>query len=221
MNRELVFVTTKKDIIFMKMSKILSQFDIKWFDTKDELFKYFLTSISKPILISYNHNIIFPKWLLDKVIVGYNIHSAPPEYPGRDPHHFAIYDQVSEYGSTVHIIDEKVDNGPIILNSKFDCSNIYSPIQLLDITNVHSLLLIEKLLSMILNNEEIKPIKLNWGTRRTTRKMFLEYCRINTAISKEELEKRIRAFSVKGYNNITLQLHGYVFRLDEDNLSVK
>ena len=70
MNYEIIFVTTKKEKIYKKTSKLIALLDIKWFESKNELFQYFLTNDSKPILISYNHNIIFPKWLLDKVLVG-------------------------------------------------------------------------------------------------------------------------------------------------------
>ena len=217
MTKEIVFVSTKKDILYKRLHSLLSNFDIKWFKQKDELFKHFQEIKSKPILISYNHNIIFPKWLLDKIEVGYNVHAAPPEYPGRDPHHFAIYDEVKEYGATLHLISEKVDNGPIILVSKFDCSNIHLPQDLLKIADEHALNLIEKLISMIANGKVIRISNLNWGPRKTTRKMFLEYCKINPLISKEELQKRIRAFNVKGYSNIKLHLHGYIFKLEEDS----
>ena len=36
-----------------------------------------------------------------------NIHAASPQAPGGDPHHFAIYDKVKEYGATLHYMTKK------------------------------------------------------------------------------------------------------------------
>ena len=48
------------------------------------------------LLLSFGTNIIVPDWILKKRnLTALNVHSAPPEYPGRDPHHFAVYDGLS------------------------------------------------------------------------------------------------------------------------------
>lgn len=49
-----------------------------------------------------------------------NIHpSLLPLYPGMDSYKRAFEDKVSESGVTVHIVDEGVDTGPVILQEKF------------------------------------------------------------------------------------------------------
>lgn len=49
-----------------------------------------------------------------------NIHpSLLPLYPGVDSYRRAYEDGVSESGVTIHIVDEGVDTGPIILQEKF------------------------------------------------------------------------------------------------------
>jgi len=42
-----------------------------------------------------------------------NFHGASPNYPGRDPHHWAAYDGTNLFGATAHAIWPKVDAGPI------------------------------------------------------------------------------------------------------------
>ena len=44
------------------------------------------------LLVSFGSSIIVPKKILDiKGLTSINIHAASPDYPGRDPHHFAVY----------------------------------------------------------------------------------------------------------------------------------
>src|SRR5215831_20804891 len=44
----------------------------------------------------------------------FNIHPAPPEYPGRDPWHFAHYDGYPRAGATLHRMAPRVDDGEIL-----------------------------------------------------------------------------------------------------------
>ena len=57
-----------------------------------------------------------------KKINSFNFHPGPPEYPGFGCYNFALLDKVSQYGSTVHIINDKFDNGKILNVSKFRVS---------------------------------------------------------------------------------------------------
>src|SRR5262249_229160 len=56
-------------------------------------------------LISHSTSVIVPASVLE-VLQGraVNIHAASPRYPGRDPHHFAIYDGAARYGATAHVM---------------------------------------------------------------------------------------------------------------------
>ena len=65
-------------------------------------------------LISYSTGVIVPREILDAIDVAINFHGAPPFYPGRDPQHWAAYDQASIYGATAHWMWPRVDAGPIV-----------------------------------------------------------------------------------------------------------
>lgn len=55
---------------------------------------------------------IFLNQYRNKII---NIHpSLLPKYPGLDTHARAIEDNATEHGCTVHLVDERLDSGPII-----------------------------------------------------------------------------------------------------------
>jgi len=65
-------------------------------------------------LICYGTGVIVPSEVLNLWRWRYNFHAAPPAYPGRDPHHWASYDNARVYGATAHVMTAKVDDGPIV-----------------------------------------------------------------------------------------------------------
>ena len=52
-------------------------------------------------------------------IAAINFHPGTPEYRGIGCINFAIYNNEKFYGSTAHLIDEKIDNGKILDVRKF------------------------------------------------------------------------------------------------------
>lgn len=64
-------------------------------------------------LICFGTGLIVPKNVLDRWSLKLNFHAAPASYPGRDPHHWAAYDQSDFYGATLHDMTSKVDAGTI------------------------------------------------------------------------------------------------------------
>ena len=54
-------------------------------------------------LVSFCSSVIVPQVLLTKLPgPAYNFHPGPPEYPGRYPSVFALYDGAQHFGITVH-----------------------------------------------------------------------------------------------------------------------
>ena len=44
----------------------------------------------------------------------FNFHPGPPEYPGFGCYNFALLNNTKFYGSTIHLMNDKFDNGKII-----------------------------------------------------------------------------------------------------------
>jgi hypothetical protein len=66
-------------------------------------------------LIAFSTSVIVSKTILDTLQVpAYNFHPGPPTYPGSHAASFAIYDGAEHFGATVHVMEEKVDCGPIV-----------------------------------------------------------------------------------------------------------
>lgn len=173
-------------------------------------------SIAPDLVLAFGTGIIVPQSILSAPgILAINIHPASPEYPGRDPHHFASYDGATQYGATMHHMTSRVDAGPIVDVELFDVSPDASPSELLALANKAGVELLHRLFIKLGAGLPLSPIKVSWGKRKTTRKMFLDMCRVDNLTSKEEFARRLRATSMPGYSNLFIEMHGKRFRLEE------
>ena len=176
-----------------------------------------LTAAQGQILLSFSTSVIVPPSIISRFTGGaYNIHAASPEYPGRDPHHWAVYEQATRYGATAHIMTAKVDDGPIVAVERFDVKPGVTPVALLAQANEAGFRLLERLGLLLQRHERPKPIaRERWGSTKRSRADFLAMCRIDPAISREEFERRFHAFDGGNYDNLTLELHERIFRIEK------
>lgn len=179
------------------------------------------SSFSAPqqLLLSFGTSVIVPTWILNEPnLLSINVHSASPDYPGRDPHHFAVYDRAIQYGATIHFMTPTVDSGEIIDVELFDVPNNASPSLLLNRAKEAALILIERFFKNIRDNGSPKSIEgLNWGQRKTTRAMFRDLCCISPAMTKEEIDRRFKATAMPGYKNLFVEIHGRRFRIEDES----
>ena len=144
-----------------------------------------------------------------------NVHAASPSYPGRDPHHFAAYDGVAEYGATLHYMTPVVDQGPIVNAELCSVQVDASPQQLLACGNAAGLRLVKKFLEGF--DPSVPPSKgteYQWARRVRKRKDFVELCHVNAQMSYEEFSRRRRAVAMPGYANLWTDVHGHRFRIE-------
>lgn len=71
------------------------------------------------VLMAFASGVVVPRNILSTYGMAYNFHAASPEFPGRDPHHWAIYEGASHFGVTLHRMIAAVDAGPIIATARF------------------------------------------------------------------------------------------------------
>jgi methionyl-tRNA formyltransferase len=170
------------------------------------------------MLLSFGTSVIVPPGILGRYgSLPINLHAAPPSYPGRDPHHFAVYDGARTYGATLHFMLPRVDAGPIIDVELFDVGDAPAPIDLLERACAAGWVVLKRFFAAIVR-DGLERINANpayqWGPRKHTRADFRALCRIDCAVDEAELARRVRAASMPGYNNLTLELFGHVFRID-------
>jgi hypothetical protein len=184
------------------------------------------TLVSAPVdhntsLISFGSGVIVPTDVLARFSKpAYNIHAASPEFPGRDPHHHAIYRQASTYGATLHVMTASVDAGPIVGVELFSIAARTAPADLLEQANDAGLRLIRLFGAQLLETKPLPALEgVHWGSVKTRRSDLRRYCALTPLITAEEFTRRYEAFDGEKYDNLTVDLHGRTFRIDKRNPS--
>lgn len=166
-------------------------------------------------LVSHSTSVIVPTNVLETLQGrAVNIHAASPDYPGRDPHHFAIYDGVACYGATAHVMTPKVDDGAILDVEWFDVAAGETPTGLLAKANAAALRVAERIVPKLLNGTAA-PSGDRWGARKTTRCDFQALCEVRPDMDAAEIERRRRAVAVPGRANLFVELSGLRFTCPE------
>lgn len=166
-------------------------------------------------LVAFATSVIVPGDILRRLGHGaYNFHPGPPQYPGWAPAHFALYEQASEFGVTVHVMAERVDAGAIVNVVTFP---IPAPIDVLGLEGLayaHLARLFWNLAPTLATRPEPLPVcDLQWSSRKFSRRTYRAICDIPLDISKEELDRRIRVFGGNHFGIApTIRLHGVEFR---------
>ena len=167
-------------------------------------------------LFSFSTSIIVPSDVLRRFDgAAYNLHAASPEYPGRDPHHWAVYDGATRYGATLHQMTPRVDDGPIIDVEWFDVEAGTMPPQLLAAANAAALRLLARVAPQLQRSGAlVVDPDLRWTGVKRTRADFLAMCRLPPDILAAEFAHRVRAFDSPNHDNLSVTLHGRTFRLE-------
>lgn len=169
-------------------------------------------------MLAFGTGVIVPKRILTRFSRPvYNLHAASPDFPGRDPHHHAIYRNTKRYGATLHVMTPRVDAGPIVGVEWFDVEPDATPAMLLAKANDAGFRLVERLGRCLL--EPVAPTELgdvSWGPVKTKRTDLLRLARISPLITEVELKRRDRALRHDSIKNLTLDLYGYRFRIEEE-----
>lgn len=149
---------------------------------------------SGDLIISFISSWILPDTLLRRAsLAAINFHPGSPEYPGTGCTNFAIYNGEKEYGVTCHHMKATVDTGNIIAVRRFP---IHEEDSVFGVTQ-HCYKLIEELFYEIMECIlQDKPLPLStetWKRKPYTRKELNELCHIRPEMTREEVERRIRA----------------------------
>jgi len=139
----------------------------------------------------------------------FNFHPGPPEYPGFGCYNFALLNNTKFYGSTIHLMNDKFDNGKIISVKKFKITQKNMSLGNLILKTHKNLLDQGKKFILELKNEDIKiKTKYRWSRKAFTKKQFEKARQIKFNDSKLNILKKIKAFSYKNYDNVYIKLKG-------------
>jgi methionyl-tRNA formyltransferase len=150
-------------------------------------------------LIAFVTSVIVPQRILGRLGYGaFNFHPGPPRYPGWAPSHFALYEQATEFGATVHVMVEQVDAGPIIDVAPFRVPAGISVFGLERMTYARLAQLFRRMSRRLASDPEPPPVlPVRWGSRTYSRRSFGQLCDIPGDLPKDEFEHRMRIFGGK------------------------
>jgi methionyl-tRNA formyltransferase len=133
-----------------------------------------------------------------------NLHMAPlPEYRGSNQFSFAILDKKEEFGTTIHLMDPRIDHGDILFQKRFPIPKNCWAFQLYELCHQESLKLFKYTLHHIVKGiynlvkqADLIPSK---GTSLHYRHEIIDIKRIDLDWDSEKIKRHIRATTMPGF----------------------
>jgi methionyl-tRNA formyltransferase len=163
--------------------------------TKEELLTATTGDLTDTRLVSFCSSVIVPADILARLPgPSYNFHPGPPEYPGRYPSMFALYDGADRFGITVHEMTAKVDAGYIVAAEWFLLPSTFDLNQLDEHTYAA---LADKFRKLALHiatiAQPLRRLPYRWGKRKTTQADSEALKLITADMDDVEIARRLRA----------------------------
>ena len=164
-------------------------------------------------LISFLNPLYIDKTVRKKIMINsFNFHPGPPEYPGFGCYNFALLNKINSYGSTVHVVNDKFDNGEIVDVKRFNISYKKCNLEkLIKMTHKKILLQAKGFIVSILKMHPKTKKNFKWKRKAYTKKEFEIAREIKLNDSKKNILKKIKAFSYKDYESIYINFKGFKF----------
>lgn len=165
----------------------------------------YLSTPDVDIGISVQYHEILKKRHIEHAKLIVNLHMAPlPEYRGCNQFSFAILDRVSTFGTTIHLLEEGIDSGPIIAERRFAVGPDVWVNDLYLKTFTESVQLFRETLPSLVSGD-FRPIAQESliearGTQLHLRREIEEIKKLELSWGKEKLERHIRATFMPGFS---------------------
>ena len=147
------------------------------------------------ILISYLSRWKIPKQLIDNTGLCINFHPGSHEFPGIRCLNFALYNEEKTYGVCCHHISEGIDAGSIISVDTFPILPTDNVKSLIERTYAYQMVQFNRIIDLIINDEELPKAPLEWKRKPYKRSAFEELKIITMDMDENEVSRRIRATS--------------------------
>lgn len=165
-------------------------------------------------IFSYLSRWVLPEEVLEKAKgCALNFHPAPPEYPGVGCLNFALYEGTLNYGTTCHLMNSRVDSGPIVKVKRFPVYPHDDVASLLNRTYRNQYELFEEIIDRLLSREVLSTTNEQWSKNKRNRKDLDQLATITPEMSKDEMSKRVRATNFEKFKTKIL-VNGFLFQYE-------
>ncbi len=139
--------------------------------------------VGLPPLVSFNSDLVLLdlknkvplSWIVCDAPAAFNIHPAPPEKPGAGVYVPSLLANEKKYGCTLHVMNSRVDDGPIIAVRRFSIPEGATRSVLKELTANAALEMFEDLMLSLKFTEPMSDIHTTchytWGGQEITRRM--------------------------------------------------
>ncbi|HOP49661.1 MAG TPA: formyltransferase family protein [Ignavibacteriales bacterium] len=211
-----IFLKTKSKFNFY-FEHISEKYGIKYYNNLDDILNFndidFIISVQYDRILKKNHLSIAKK-------LNINLHMAPlPEYRGCNQFSFAILNEDTEFGTTLHIMDEKIDNGDILAQLRFPIPKGITVEELFYLTELYSLKLFEDNIKKIFDGQ-IVPIpqsSIKAKTEFHKRDEIKEIKIIDLSSDKKTIEKHILATTHSNFEPPYIIIDGKKYYIIKEN----
>ena len=200
-------IASKKLIYYLRKKKI--NFD--YIDSSKK--KKIKISKRYDYLISFLNSKYIDKNVRRKIKLGsFNFHPGPPEYPGFGCYNFALLDKINFYGSTLHMMDDKFNNGKIVNVKKFKTSyKKLDLVKLINMTHINITKQAKNFINLIITGKIKIEGNLKWKRKAYTKEEFEKAREIYLKDTKANILKKIKAFTYKNYESVYVKIRGFKF----------
>lgn len=166
------------------------------------------------IIYSVQYHEILKQHHIDKAKqIAVNLHMAPlPEYRGSNQFSFAIIEGKTEFGTTIHRIDTRIDHGDILFQKRFPIPENCWVEDLYKLTFDASVRLFSQTLKHIVNgNYQLlsqKLLEARYGTSLHFRSEAAKLKEIDPTWDKEKIDRYVRAMSMPGFEPPYAMING-------------
>jgi methionyl-tRNA formyltransferase len=166
------------------------------------------------IIYSVQYHEILKQHHIDKARqIAVNLHMAPlPEYRGSNQFSIAIIEGKTEFGTTIHRIDTRIDHGEILFQKRFPIPENCWVEDLYKLTFEASVRLFQQTLKHIVNgNYQLLPQQLleaKYGTSLHYRNEAAKLKEIDPTWDKEKIDRYVRAMSMPGFEPPYAMING-------------
>lgn len=197
-----------KGVITQSRQEFNNQYDVLELAKKNKLPIFFsldeLPECDWLISVQY-HEILKTKQIQKAKKMAINLHLAPlPEYRGCNQFSFAIFNQASTFGVTIHKMDNRIDHGDILFEKRFPIPKNCWVDELYKLSEKNAQELFAEALPHIISGKYTAQSQTDLiakrGSRLYYRKDIEQLKCIDLQQNQETIERQIRATSMPGFS---------------------